>query len=164
MLMAKAYFISIVWSCYKFLTMRAEGKIWGKWVLQNLKRFSLLFSCSWTRQLHLWYSRWTKLAWNTFLDVLTWFRFARLCHCDDWSSFRKKTHLSCSSSTLCRCGWCCIRVRSVWIWSCQRCSFARISKTLRWFLVNGNCDLFKNVIKVRIENPTSIVLPRVHFL
>lgn len=25
MLMAKAYFISIVWSCYKFLTMRAEG-------------------------------------------------------------------------------------------------------------------------------------------
>lgn len=25
MLMAKVYFISIIWSCYKFLTMRAEG-------------------------------------------------------------------------------------------------------------------------------------------
>ena len=28
MLMAKVYFISIVWSCYKYLTMRAEGKSW----------------------------------------------------------------------------------------------------------------------------------------
>ena len=36
-LVAKVYFISIVWSCYKFLTIRAEGNSEKKFFFQSIK-------------------------------------------------------------------------------------------------------------------------------